>query len=167
MNVRENELQVIKKSKELSKLIFEITEKSPKKFRFTIVTRLQNCSIEVVSNLLFANDTIVNLKILADYEKTIHYLTTAENSSLSEFEKLKLFELKMAKAKLLNERVTKRVEYSQNAVVKLKEIEWLTVMAKDMNCITGDQYKSLSQLIFEVRRLLYGFVKKDRERYNY
>ena len=59
---------VIKKSKSLSKLIFEITDLSPKKFRFTIVSRMQNLSLDVVSLIYKANDTIVKPRIINDMD---------------------------------------------------------------------------------------------------
>ena len=52
---RERELSIFTHAKKLSEYIFVITEKSPKKYRWSIVTRLQNCAIEVVDNLYQAN----------------------------------------------------------------------------------------------------------------
>ena len=42
-------------SKRQSEYIFVITEKSPKKLRWSIVTRLQNASVELIENLYRAN----------------------------------------------------------------------------------------------------------------
>lgn len=55
MKKRESELYVITKSKDLGNYIFLITEKSPKKFRFTLISRLQNLILSVVENLYRAN----------------------------------------------------------------------------------------------------------------
>lgn len=49
------ELKVITKAKELSMYILGVTENSPKKFRFTFITRLQNYSLDVIENLYYAN----------------------------------------------------------------------------------------------------------------
>ena len=54
-----SELSVITKSKELCNYILTITDKSPKKFRFTLVSRLQNYSLTIIKNLLSANEVRV------------------------------------------------------------------------------------------------------------
>lgn len=51
----ERELFVITKAKDLGNYIYTITDKSPKKFRFTLVSKLQNLSIDVIENLYRAN----------------------------------------------------------------------------------------------------------------
>ena len=52
---RDKEMAVFTAAKKLSEYIFVITEKSPKKFRWSIITRLQNASIDVIENLYRAN----------------------------------------------------------------------------------------------------------------
>ncbi len=52
---RDKEMAVFTHAKKLSEYIFVITEKSPKKLRWSIVTRLQNASVELVENLYRAN----------------------------------------------------------------------------------------------------------------
>lgn len=37
-----------------------ITDKSPKKFRFTLVSRLQNYSLDVIEQLIMANEIFIN-----------------------------------------------------------------------------------------------------------
>jgi hypothetical protein len=54
-----SELSVITKSKDLCNYILTITDKSPKKFRFTLVSRLQNYSLSIIENLLSANEVRV------------------------------------------------------------------------------------------------------------
>jgi hypothetical protein len=56
MAEKQSELSVRTKAKDLSEYILTITEKSPKRFRFTLVTRLQNYSLDVVEALISAND---------------------------------------------------------------------------------------------------------------
>lgn len=51
----DKEMAVFTHAKKLSEYIFVICEKSPKKFRWSIITRLQNASVEVVENLYRAN----------------------------------------------------------------------------------------------------------------
>ena len=48
-------MAVFTHAKKLSEYIFVITEKSPKKLRWSIVARLQNCSVDVIENLYRAN----------------------------------------------------------------------------------------------------------------
>ena len=52
---RDKEMAVFTHAKKLSEYIFVITEKSPKKLRWSIVARLQNCSVDVIENLYRAN----------------------------------------------------------------------------------------------------------------
>ena len=54
-----SELAVITKAKELCKYIMIATQKSPKQYRFTFVTRLQNLALSIIENLFRANDTFV------------------------------------------------------------------------------------------------------------
>lgn len=164
------ELSVIKKSKNLTALIFEITELSPKKFRHSIVLRMQNFAIDLVSALYMANDTIVNVKLLEDYDKSIKYLNDKakhDPQSLEPDEKIKLFELKINRANIFSQRVTKRADYCFDAMNALKKLDWLCLLAKETGCITENQFKRIAPLLLEVRRLLAGFIKSDRKRYNF
>lgn len=43
------------KAKDLANYIITVTEKSPKKFRFTLVVRLQNYILDVIEELYLAN----------------------------------------------------------------------------------------------------------------
>ena len=51
----DREMAVFTAAKKLSEYIFVITEKSPKKFRWSIITRLQNASVDVIEYLYRAN----------------------------------------------------------------------------------------------------------------
>ena len=51
----ESDLYVIVRAKELCGYVLTVTDKSPKKFRFTLVSRLQNLSLDVVERLFAAN----------------------------------------------------------------------------------------------------------------
>ncbi|MBO4640407.1 MAG: four helix bundle protein [Treponema sp.] len=55
MPTKKSELYVITKAKELAKYVITVTEKSPKKFRFTLVVRLQNYCLDIIEKLLLAN----------------------------------------------------------------------------------------------------------------
>lgn len=55
----ESELLVIVKAKDLGNYIFTVTDKSPKKFRFSLISRLQNLALSVIENLYRANMVFV------------------------------------------------------------------------------------------------------------
>ncbi len=57
-----SELIVITKARELCSYVMTVTQKSPKHFRFTFVTRMQNLSLDVIENLYRANDTFVSAR---------------------------------------------------------------------------------------------------------
>lgn len=47
---------ILTKAKDLCSYVMTVTQKSPKQFRFTFVSKLQNLSLSVVENLFRAND---------------------------------------------------------------------------------------------------------------
>ena len=49
-------LTVIAKAKDLCGYMMTVTEKSPKRFRFTFVTRMYNLALDVIEYLYRAND---------------------------------------------------------------------------------------------------------------
>lgn len=55
----ESELLVIVKTKDLGNYIFTVTDKSPKKFRFSLISRLQNLALSMIENLYRANMVFV------------------------------------------------------------------------------------------------------------
>ena len=59
IHIAKNELSVITKTKDLCSYIMTVTDKSPKRFRFTLVSRLQNYALDVIENLIMANETFV------------------------------------------------------------------------------------------------------------
>lgn len=50
------DLAVIVKVKELTSYLFTVTHKSPKEYRFTLVSKMQNLCLYVISSLYRAND---------------------------------------------------------------------------------------------------------------
>lgn len=53
---KKSELFVFTRAKELAKYIITVTEKSPKKFRFTLVVRLQNYILDAIEYIYLANN---------------------------------------------------------------------------------------------------------------
>ena len=56
---KQNELTVVMKAKDLCQYIMTVTQKSPKQYRFTFTSRLQNLSLDVIEHIYRANDTFV------------------------------------------------------------------------------------------------------------
>ncbi|MBQ7588891.1 MAG: four helix bundle protein [Lachnospiraceae bacterium] len=59
MSTKQSELSVITKAKDLSSYVMTVTQKSPKQFRFTLVARLQNYTLDIIEYLYKANDIFV------------------------------------------------------------------------------------------------------------
>lgn len=55
----QNDLAVIVRAKDLCGYVLQVTDKSPKRFRFTLVSRLQNYALDVVERLFCANEVFV------------------------------------------------------------------------------------------------------------
>ena len=82
--VSDKEMAVFTHAKKLSEYIFTITEKSPKKYRWSIVAKLQNTSVEVIENLYHANFDIANreffqTKANVKLHLLEHFAETAKN----------------------------------------------------------------------------------------
>ena len=56
---RKSDLLVVTKAKELCSYIITITQKSPRQFRFTFVSRLQNLALDVIEKIYFANEIYI------------------------------------------------------------------------------------------------------------
>ena len=80
---RDKEMAVFTHAKKLSEYVFVICEKAPKKYRWSVITRMQNASVAVIENLYFANfernaeqrqlyqkSAAVNLNLLNFYAET-------------------------------------------------------------------------------------------------
>ena len=69
----ENELSVITKAKDLCGYIMTITQRSPKHFRFTFVSRLQNLALDVVERMYLANDCFISASDLKRAERRLEF----------------------------------------------------------------------------------------------
>lgn len=54
--MKQSELTVITHAKDLCRYILTVTEKSPKRFRFTLVSRLQNLTFDCLEEIYRANE---------------------------------------------------------------------------------------------------------------
>ena len=60
MERKQSELAVITKAKDLCSYVMVVTQKSPKHFRYTFVSKLQNLALSVIENLFRSNDVYVS-----------------------------------------------------------------------------------------------------------
>jgi hypothetical protein len=56
----QTELTVITKAKDLCRYILTVTENSPKRFRFTMVSRMQNLALDVIEQAYRANEVYLS-----------------------------------------------------------------------------------------------------------
>ena len=75
-----SELTVITKTKELCSYVMTITDKSPKRFRFTLVSRMQNYALDALEDLFLANEVYVVGADRKQAEKRIGYQHKALSS---------------------------------------------------------------------------------------
>jgi hypothetical protein len=59
VTAQKNELTVIMKAKDLCTYIVNITQKSPKQFRFTFVARMQNLAMDIIEAIYRANEVFI------------------------------------------------------------------------------------------------------------
>jgi hypothetical protein len=61
------------KAKDLCAYIVTVTQKSPKQFRFTFVSRLQNLAMEVIENIYRANEVFIGAGSRNNSEKRLEF----------------------------------------------------------------------------------------------
>ena len=70
MNTKDrNELTVITKTKNLCSYVLTVTDRSPKKFRFTLIAKLQNNALDALESLFLANELYVADQDISRIEK--------------------------------------------------------------------------------------------------
>lgn len=91
---KSKDMAVFTHAKKLSEYIFVITEKSPKKLRWSIITRMQNISVEIIENLYRANlergelsveyqkRAYVNVQLLDYYASTAKTMQAINNHQM-------------------------------------------------------------------------------------
>ena len=73
MERKQSDLTVITKAKDLCSYVMTVTEKSPKQFRFTFVSRLQNLALSAIEKLFRANDVFVSKTDMPSQKERISY----------------------------------------------------------------------------------------------
>ena len=159
------DLTAVTKARELGGKIFAVTEKSPKKYRFTIASRLQNLSLEVISEISRANEVFVDVKLLVDLDKSIKALSEQKQFQ-SDTERFyiqnKILTLKLTRATTFDGRISKRIDLQHAALATLKEMDFLITFAKEQGAILPKQHEQITGLIWEVRKLIGAWIKTDR-----
>ena len=83
MGQKQSELTVVTKAKDLCSYIMAVTQKSPKHFRYTFVSRMQNLALSVIENLFRAND------VFATKADKLKYFQKAYQGGNIELEEIK------------------------------------------------------------------------------
>ncbi len=79
MGQNKSELRVITRAKDLCRYVMTITHKSPKEYRFSYISRMQNLSLEIVEALYRANDVYVTREDRKDYRERYDQMRRALN----------------------------------------------------------------------------------------
>lgn len=115
------------KSRKLIEYIFTITEKSPKKFRFTLIARLQNEALSIIENLIRANEIYIKDKTqVEDYRR--------------------------------------RLGYQKEAMVDIKMLGYMSVIAREQECILPKQQEQIALQLSECRKMLWAWMLSDKKR---
>ena len=117
MNSVQSELTVITKAKDLCSYIMTVTQKSPKHFRYTFVSRLQNLSLDVIENLYRANDTYVTKVDTRARERRLEF----QHSAMSSLRLLAYFSM---------------LAYEQGCIL-MKQYEQISKQATDCQNLLG------------------------------
>ncbi len=72
-----SELRVVTAAKNLCSYVLTATNKSPKSFRFTLVSRLQNLALDAVENIYKANEIFAQNKDLKNMQKRLNFQYSA------------------------------------------------------------------------------------------
>lgn len=70
---KKSNLYVFTKAKDLANYIITVTEKSPKKYRFTLVVRIQNYILDAIESIYLANES-------RDIEERLRYQDKAKTT---------------------------------------------------------------------------------------
>ena len=85
---RATEMAVITEAKDLCAYVMKITQKSPKQFRFTFVSRMQNLALNVIENIYRANEVfILSINMKERLDKRLGF----QHSALTELKLLAYF----------------------------------------------------------------------------
>ena len=135
----DSELAVITKARDLAGYVLNAVLKTPKIFRFTLASRLQNLALDVLEQLIRANEIYIG----AENGKTM----TAE------------------KAAETRRRIAKRAEHQQEARCALKLLCNIAVIAKEHGAITAKQLEQITKQSSETMALAVRWEQSDTKRF--
>lgn len=123
MNTKtKSELQVVTSAKNLCSYVLIATNKSPKTFRFTLVSRLQNLTLDIIENVYRANEIFVQSKNLQNMQKRLEF----QHSALTDIKILAYMAL-LAR---------------EQGCILLKQYEQISKLASDCQYLLGAWIKS-------------------------
>jgi len=146
-----SEFAVIGGAKKLAGHVFKITQSAPKQYRFSLCGKMQNLSLDIVGLLYSANETFIDMKLLGDMDKSIRAISgKKEYATETErfFNENKLFTLRLTRAQLFESHIHKRLDRQHDAMTRLKELDYLLSLSREMGAILPKQHETAVTLIF-------------------
>lgn len=137
---QKTELTVITKANDLCAYVLTVTEKSPKRFRFTVVSKMQNLTLDVIENLYRANEVFVSRR---------GELRSSE----------------MPQPPEIIQAYQKRLEFQHSALTSLKVLGTIAQIAREQGCILPKQYEQITKHIYNCQNLLGAWINSDKQRY--
>lgn len=114
MSHKASELTVITKAKDLCSYILVVTQKSPKQYRYTFVSKLQNTALKVIEDLLRANDVYLTKEDL----NSQRFRLELQRSAMTDLKILDYISMLSAEQKVLTmrqyEQISKHIVDCQN-----------------------------------------------------
>jgi hypothetical protein len=139
--LKKGELNVVIKAKEICEYVFASTQKSPVKFRWSLVKRLQSLSLKALSALYSANDLpLVSTLPAGNAHAEVHSSPFADP---------------FASARAINQ---------TKAIAALRKLDFFAELSLKEKCITPGQHEHLSKLILDGLRMTCKWRASDVER---
>lgn len=120
--IKASELMVITKSKDLCTYILTVTKKSPKYFRFTLVSRMHNLALDIIENIYIANEIFTKSQDIEMKHKRL------------DFQQKALTDVKVLSYIVL-------LSCEQGCILP-KQYEQMTKLCYDCQCLIGAWIKS-------------------------
>lgn len=115
-----SDLVVITKAKDLVAYIFIVTKSTPKKFRLTFITKLQNLGLEIIEYLYKANDIMVTKKDMSKYDKRREF----QQNAMTNFKLLEYFAMLSFENECLTSKQYEQIA-KQGSVCQILLANWI------------------------------------------
>ena len=79
----QGDLAVITAAKDLCSYILKVTDKSPKKFRFTLTSRLQTYALDIIENLIMANEVYMKSTKSEELERAVELRRSYQKTAMT------------------------------------------------------------------------------------